>query len=106
LLALGLSPALADASATGENARSEVVPRANLAPGAEAAAKAPPAPTPKLNPVERAKVMRDLAATNATAKSKVAKKAVEISAGKASAASSAAAALRASESALNLARAR
>ena len=101
-----LSPALPDASATGENARSELVTRANLAPGAEASAKAPPAPTPMLNPVERAKLMRDLAATNATAKSKVAKKAVEISAGKAAAASSAAAALRASESALNLARGR
>src|SRR5262249_58653343 len=104
LLALGLSPALADASATGENARSELVTRANLAPGAEASAKAPPAPTPMLNPVERAKLMRDLAATNATAKSKVAKKAVEISAGKAAAASSPAAGRRASEAALHPAR--
>src|SRR5262245_58999603 len=87
-----LTPGAHAASTAGENAKGDLVTRANLTAGqvvvADASAKAT-APTSMLNPMERAKLARELAVADATAKAKVAKKAAETSALKATAASSA-----------------
>ena len=73
---------------------------------AAASPNAGSAPGRLLNPMERAKLIRERAVADAAAKAKAAKKAVATSALKAAAAETAGAALRASELALTVARAR
>jgi len=105
-----LMPAPEDATAIGETAKSTVSRQANLSAQsvkvADASANAASAGTRLLNPMERAKVMRELAVADAAAKAKAAKQAAETSTLKAAAAHSASAAWRASETALATARAR
>jgi L,D-transpeptidase catalytic domain len=105
-----LMPVPEDAIAVGETANNAVIRQGNLTPQAikvaDASANAASARTRLLNPMERAKVMRELAVADAAAKAKAAKQAAETSTLKAAAANSANAAWRASETALATARAR
>jgi hypothetical protein len=92
------------------NARDLVITAGNLpAQPVNFAATSPnagSAPGRLLNPMERAKLLRERAVAEAAAKAKAAKKAVATSALKAAAAESASAALRVSEAALAMARTR
>ena len=105
-----LLPVPEEADTAAGNARGAVISAGSLSAQAVKVAAASPnarsAPARLLNPLERAKLIRDLAVADAAAKAKVAKQAVAMSALKAAAAESAGAALRASESALAIARAK
>jgi len=105
-----LMPVPEGATAVGETAQSEGIRPGNLSAQpikvANASANAASAPTRLLNPMDRAKVMRELAVADAAAKAKAAKQAAETSSLKTAAANSASAAGRVSEAALATARAR
>ena len=105
-----LMPVPEDATAVGETAKNAVIRQGNLSAQpvklADASANAASARTRLLNPMERAKVMRELAVADAAAKAKATKQAAETSTLKAAAANSANAVWRASEAALATARAR
>ena len=105
-----LLPVPEEADTAAGNARGAVISAGSLSAQAVKVAAASPnarsAPARLLNPLERAKLIRDLAVADAAAKAKVARNAVAMSALKLAAAESAGAALRASELALAMARAR
>ena len=105
-----LLPVPEEAGTAAGNARDEVITAGNLSAQpvnfAAASPNAGSAPGTLLNPMERAKLIRERAVADAAAKAKAAKKAVATSALRAAAAASAGAALRASELALAVARAR
>jgi hypothetical protein len=105
-----LLPVPEESGSAGGNARDQVITAGNLsAQPVNFAATLPNAglaPGRLLKPMERAKLIRERAVAEAAAKAKAAKKAVATSALKAAAAESAGAALRASESALAMARTR
>ena len=105
-----LMPVPEGATAVGETAKSEGIRQGNLPAQpvkvAAASANAASAPTTLLNPMDRAKVIKELAFADAAAKAKAAKQAAEISSLKAAAANSASAAWRVSEAALATARTR
>jgi L,D-transpeptidase-like protein len=105
-----LMPVPEDAIAVDETANSAVIRQGNLSAQpvklADASANAASARTRLLNPMERAKVIRELAVADAAAKAKAAKQAAETATLKSAAANSATAAWRASETALATARAR
>ena len=104
-----LLPVPEEADTAAGNARGAVIsagnPSAQPIKVAAASPNAGSAPARLLNPLERAKLIRDLAVADAAAKAKVAKQAVATSVLKLAAAESAGAALRASELALAIARA-
>jgi hypothetical protein len=104
-----LMPAPEDATAGGDTTKNAGIRQGSLSaqPVKVADASADAAGrTRLLNPMERAKVMRELAVADAAAKAKAAKQAAETSTSKAAAANSANTAWRASETALATARAR
>jgi hypothetical protein len=104
-----LLPAPEDATGGGETAKSEAIRQGHFSTQpikvAGVSANAASAPTRLLNPMERARLMRELAAADAAAKAKAAKEAAETATLKAAAAKSASAASRASEAAVSSARA-
>jgi L,D-transpeptidase catalytic domain len=105
-----LLPVPEESDSAGANARGEVNTAGNFSARpvnfAAASPNAGSAAGRLLSPVERAKLIRERAVADAAATAKAAKKAIATSARKAAAAKSAGAALRASESALAMARAR
>jgi len=105
-----LMPVPAGATAVGETAKSEAIRPGNLSAQpikvADVSANATSARTRLLNPMERAKLIRELAVADAAARAKAAKQAAETSTLKAAAANAATAAWRASETALATTRAR
>ena len=105
-----LLPAPEESGTAAGNARDQVITAGDLSAQpvnfAAASSNAGSAPGRLLNPMERAKLIRERAVADAAAKAKAAKQAVATSVLKAAAAQSAGAALRASESALAVARAR
>jgi L,D-transpeptidase catalytic domain len=105
-----LMPVPEGATAVGETAKSEAMRQGNLSAQpikvAEVSANATSARARLLNPMERAKLIRELAVADAAAKAKAAKQAAEISTLKAAAANAATAAWRAAETALATSRTR
>jgi hypothetical protein len=105
-----LMPVPEGATAVGETAKNEAMRQGNFSAQpvkvAEVSANAPSARARLLNPMERAKLIRELAVADAAAKAKAAKQATETSTLKAAAANAATAAWRASETALATTRAR
>jgi hypothetical protein len=98
-----LQPAPEGATGLGETAKSEVIRPGQLAQPirvADASASGASGRTRLLNPMERAKMVRELAVADATAKAKAAKQAAEAATLKVAAAKSAGAAWRASEAVL------
>lgn len=105
-----LMPVPEGATAVGETAKSETIRPGTLSAQpikvAEVSANATSARSPLFNPMERAKLLRDLAVADAAAKAKAAKQTAETSTLKTAAANAATAAWRASETALATTRAR